>query len=166
MKTLHGNLTQKLTLSAQKPTLSAQKPATPPPYDRLSQLPRLIGLWPSEMQDFSAAGTLKILALLRKALRSERSRGRSGHWAYDLNRHLALAASLKAERAHLRALNGAPVAPRCATGNGQAPQAGKILHLPAAAAKSKHLAASKISRSLPCADQPVFLLPILVESSS
>jgi hypothetical protein len=75
-----------------------------PAYNRLTQLPGLTGLWPSEMQDFSAAGTLKILALLRKALRLERARGRSGHWTYDLNKHLALAESLKAERAHLREL--------------------------------------------------------------
>ena len=124
------------------------------PYDRLSQLPKLIGLWPSEMQDYSAAGTLKILALLRKALRSERSRGRSGHWTYDLNRHLALAESLKAERAHLRALDGAPARPERALKRGPSPRPERLLHLPAN------------SRGRPCADQPVFLLPILAESSS
>jgi hypothetical protein len=73
-------------------------------YDRQSRLPKLIGLWPSELEDFSAEGTQKILTLLRKALRSERARGKAGHWTYDLNRHLALAESLRAEEAALRAL--------------------------------------------------------------
>jgi hypothetical protein len=134
------------------------------PYDRLSQLPGLIGLWPSEMQDFSAAGTSRILALLRKALRSERSRGRSGNWTYDLNRHLALAESLKAERAHLREMGSASVVVQRATRNGQAARSEKILHLPAAAMGTR--IAHGVSPANSRADQPVFLLPILAESSS
>jgi len=35
--------------------------------------------------------------LLRRALRRERALARAGHWAYDLNRHLALAQALAAE---------------------------------------------------------------------
>jgi hypothetical protein len=136
------------------------------PYDRLSQLPRLIGLWPSEMQDHSAAGTARILALLRKALRSERSRGRSGHWTYDLNRHLALAESLKAERAHLRELDRAAVAPQRTARGRLVSRPEKILHLPAAVSESRHGAVPEISRSSPGTGHPVFLLPILVESSS
>lgn len=134
------------------------------PYDRLSQLPGLIGLWPSEMQDFSAAGTSRILALLRKALRSERSRGRSGHWTYDLNRHLALAESLKAERAHLREIGSASVTVQRATRSGQASRPMKILHLPAAATEMR--IARGVSPANSRVDQPVFLLPILAESSS
>lgn len=138
------------------------------PYDRLSQLPKLIGLWPSEMQDYSAAGTVKILALLRKALRSERSRGRSGHWTYDLNRHVALAESLKAERAHLRQLDAVPVAPRRAAWSGPARRPGKILHLPAPVTGTRHARWCALDNSHAPAgpDQPVFLLPILAESSS
>ena len=143
-----SSLRRKITL-----TSPARKNAARP-YDRLSQLPKLIGLWPSEMQDYSAAETLKILTLLRKALRSERSRGRSGHWTYDLNRHLALAESVKAERAHLRELDGAPATTQRTQKRGSAPRPGKILHLPA---NFSHR---------PRADQPVFLLPILAESSS
>ena len=127
------------------------------PYDRLSQLPRLIGLWPSEMQDYSAAGTSRILALLRKALRLERSRGRSGHWTYDLNRHLALAESVKAERAHLRELDCTPVPPPRGLRSRSAARPGKILHLPVPGIACT---------GRPAPVQPVFLLPILAESSS
>ena len=43
------------------------------PYDRLLLLPRLIGLWPSEIQDYSEAGTLKILgSCVRRCDRSGR----------------------------------------------------------------------------------------------
>jgi hypothetical protein len=133
------------------------------PYDRLAQLPRLIGLWPSEMQDFSAAGTTKILALLRKALRAERARGRAGHWTYDLNKHLALAESLKAERAHLRALEAKAVATRPAAKKAvRAPSPGTILRLPGNRAVMDRSA----GRDIASPDQPVFLLPSLAESNS
>ena len=156
MSFLRRQTTHRLTSPAQKKAIR--------PYDRLSQLPRLIGLWPSEMLDYSAVGTAKILALLRKALRSERSRGRSGHWTYDLNRHLALAESLKAERAHLRDLDRAPVVPQRAAISRPASRPEQILHLPSAVPESRR--GAEISRSLPGRDQPVFLLPILAESSS
>lgn len=139
------------------------------PYDRLEQLPKLIGLWPSEMQDFSAPGTAKILALLRKALRSERARGRAGHWTYDLNRHLVLAESLKAERAHLRELGAAPVAAaKRAARTGPAARAEKILSLPGLAAERGRGGKPGLAtpRALPCPGQPVFLVPSLAESSS
>ena len=129
------------------------------PYDRLVQLPALIGLWPSELQDYSAAGTAKVLALLRKALRSERSRGRSGHWTYDLNRHLALAESLKAERAHLRALGAAPPALKRVPRSAAAKRAANILRLPGACPPPQILSGLR-------AGHPVFLLPVFTESSS
>jgi hypothetical protein len=76
-------------------------------YRRTEQLPALLKLWPNELEDYSYPGTLKVTALLRKALRTERLRARSGHWSYDLNRHLGLLEALKAERARLRALEPA-----------------------------------------------------------
>jgi hypothetical protein len=79
-------------------------------YSRAEQLPGLLRIWPSEADDYSYPGTLKIAALLRKALRAERNRGRQSHWAYDLNRHLGLIEALKAERERLAAL--APALPR------------------------------------------------------
>jgi hypothetical protein len=73
-------------------------------YDRERDLGRLIALWPKEIADTSTAGRLRIVARLRQALRAERVRGRAGHWAYDLNRHVALALALKAEMPSLDAL--------------------------------------------------------------
>ena len=68
-------------------------------YERKRDLPRLIPLWPSELNDFSQAGSALIIAKIRKALRGERTRGRAGHWSYDLNRHMGLAEALKGETA-------------------------------------------------------------------
>jgi hypothetical protein len=70
-------------------------------FDREAELPRLVGLWPAELRDMSAEATAKIIALLRKAIRAERRRGQSGHWTYDLTRHLALSEALRAEEQRL-----------------------------------------------------------------
>ena len=45
----------------------------------------------------------RTLARLRKALRRERARGRSGHFTYDLARHLALAQEVRTAEASMRA---------------------------------------------------------------
>lgn len=73
-------------------------------YQRARDLPRLLPLWPREIADYSLAGTRRIVAGLRKAMRAERRRGLAGQWSYDLSRHMALATALKAERARLTAL--------------------------------------------------------------
>ncbi len=78
-------------------------------YCRTEQLPPLLKLWPDEVEDYSYPGTLKIAALLRKAIRAERNRARVNRWAYDLSRHLGLIDALKAERARLAML--APALP-------------------------------------------------------
>jgi hypothetical protein len=118
------------------------------------------------MEDFSAAGTSRILALLRKAIRTERARGRAGHWTYDLNRHLALAESLKAERAHLRELDARAVAVKRPTTKitAPAPKSSGILHLPGR--RSGIRRSAEKCDALPSLGQPVFLLPSLAESSS
>lgn len=72
-------------------------------YDRRRHLPRLLPLSSTELADESPTGTRTVLARLARALRSERNRGRAGHWTYDLNRHIALAQAYTAER---RRLNG------------------------------------------------------------
>ena len=71
-------------------------------YDRRRDLPRLIPLWPSEIDDVSAAGRAKLIQKLRRALREERRRGLAGHWTYDLARHFALHRAFKYELAHQR----------------------------------------------------------------
>ena len=81
-------------------------------YQRLRHLPALLSLWPHELDDFTIEGTEKLIARLEPALASERRRGRARHWAYDLNRHLALASALKAERHHLAKLRN-----KATTGN-------------------------------------------------
>jgi hypothetical protein len=68
-------------------------------YVRVRDLPSLIPLWPSELKDETPAGRLRVLAKLRRALRAERRRGISGHWSYDLNRHLGLLSAYKGELA-------------------------------------------------------------------
>jgi hypothetical protein len=70
---------------------------------RTRDLPKLIALWPREIENQSKEGVLHILAKLRRALRAERTRGLAGHWAYDLNRHLGLLSAFKAELASYRA---------------------------------------------------------------
>ncbi len=45
-----------------------------------------------------------IVAGLERALRAERCRARSGHWTYDLNRHIALRQAYLAEAERLRAM--------------------------------------------------------------
>ena len=72
-------------------------------YARARDLPRLVALWPQELEDQSLEGRLRILAQIRRALRAERRRALSGHWSYDLNRHLGLLSAYKGELAGLRA---------------------------------------------------------------
>ncbi len=74
-------------------------------YDRRAMLPRLLKIWPGELDDAGEPEASKIiLARLRRALRREWSLSRARHWAYDVNRHIALAQAWRAETARLRAL--------------------------------------------------------------
>jgi len=71
-------------------------------YSRARDLPKLIALWPHELDDESQEGMFRVLGKLRRALRAERTRGPAGHWSYDLNRHLGLLSAYKRELAGLR----------------------------------------------------------------
>ena len=66
-------------------------------YERSRHLARLLPIGTDEIADKSPAARQAILAKLSRALRAERNRGRSGHWTYDLNRHLALSQAHAAE---------------------------------------------------------------------
>jgi hypothetical protein len=70
----------------------SRPPGTTPqrPYDRRTELPRVLPLWPRELDDETFEGRQRILAKLRRALRAERRRGLAGHWTYDLARHVEL----------------------------------------------------------------------------
>ena len=70
-------------------------------YKRARDLPKLIALWPHELDDLSPEGHRRVLSKLRSALRAERRRALSGHWSYDLNRHLGLLSAYKGELAGL-----------------------------------------------------------------
>ena len=67
-------------------------------YDRTIHLPRVL---PGALVGDSMKEQRRVLARLARALRSERNRGRAGHWTYDLNRHIALAQAWQAERRRL-----------------------------------------------------------------
>ena len=74
--------------------------ATAHSYDRRRDLPRLLPLWPHEIEASSLGEHARLLARMRRALRIERQRGRGGHWAYDLARHAQLLRAYRAEVAH------------------------------------------------------------------
>ena len=73
-------------------------------YNRASDLPSLIRWDPFAGIPESAEGVAEIVARLERALRAERNRARSGHWTYDLNRHIALRQAYLAESERLKAL--------------------------------------------------------------
>jgi hypothetical protein len=71
-------------------------------YVRARDLPKLIGLWPWEIEDQTLAGHARLLELLRRALRVERQRGLAGHWTYDLARHASLLKAYQCELSSFR----------------------------------------------------------------
>ena len=83
---------------AARSTLAGRIASGSADYERARHLPRVIPVGPDEVADESAAGRGAILRKLARALRAERSRGRAGHWTYDLNRHIALHQAYAAER--------------------------------------------------------------------
>lgn len=81
-----------------------QNPMVPPPraaasYQRARDLPRLLPLWPHEIETTSVAEHGRLLDRMRRALRMERQRGIAGHWTYDLARHAQLLCAYRAETA-------------------------------------------------------------------
>jgi hypothetical protein len=66
-------------------------------YERARDLPRLLPLWPHEVEAGSIAEHARLLARMRRALRMERQRGIAGHWTYDLARHAQLLSAYRAE---------------------------------------------------------------------
>ena len=71
-------------------------------YDRARCLPGLIRIDAADIGDDEAA-VRSVLSRLKRALRVERTRGRAGHWTYDLNRHIALRQAYDAEAERLAA---------------------------------------------------------------
>jgi len=73
-------------------------------YDRVRDLPKLARIDSGFCAGDDAETAAIIVARLQSALRAERNRARSGHWTYDLNRHVALAQAFRAESGRLAAL--------------------------------------------------------------
>lgn len=71
---------------------------------RLEDLARLLPLWPHQITDRSRSGREMLIATLERALRTERRRAHTAHWAYDLGRHAALVRILAAERLALKSI--------------------------------------------------------------
>ena len=74
------------------------------PDQRNRELSALLPLWPHELSDLSLQGRRRLVAVMERALRAERNRGRAGHWAYDHARHAGLYRAWVKERDALRAL--------------------------------------------------------------
>lgn len=72
-------------------------------YRRDVVLPRLLPLATEDLSPDTPAVARRICALLARALRQERTRGRAGHWTYSLDRHIGLAQAYRAERSRLSA---------------------------------------------------------------
>ena len=71
-------------------------------YQRKRNLPRLISYAFQEESQDPGIATLNIVRRLYGAIRHERQLGKTGHWAYDLNRHIGLRQALRAELVALR----------------------------------------------------------------
>jgi len=77
-------------------------------YERSRDLPGLACLDRRDLAEDTIEKAEAILARLARALRAERRRARSGHWTYDLNRHIALRQAHLAETARLRTMMARP----------------------------------------------------------
>jgi hypothetical protein len=83
-------------------------------YERARHLPALVRFVPGLAAPESPASgspehcgqaqSRQVLRALAQALRAQRKLGRTGHWTYDLNRHLALRQAFMAEARALRAM--------------------------------------------------------------
>jgi hypothetical protein len=96
-------------LRARRPSrdgVARSRPARTVEYDRTKMLPRLLPIGPDDLRGAEPETTQAIVSKLARALRAERTRGRSGHWTYDPERHLRLCAAFHAES---RALKTRPV---------------------------------------------------------
>lgn len=67
-------------------------------YDRRKHLKQLLPIATAQIEDQTPETGKWITLRLAGALRQERKRGRAGHWAYNLNRHLALLQAYRGER--------------------------------------------------------------------
>jgi len=67
-------------------------------YQRRLHLQQLLPISLMRIDDRSSQNCRWIVSRLATALRQERNRGRCAHWAYSLNRHVALLQAYRSER--------------------------------------------------------------------
>jgi len=67
-------------------------------YNRRLHLQRILPITAAVVEGQSLENCQWILGRLAQALHQERNRGRRAHWAYSLNRHLALLQAYRGER--------------------------------------------------------------------
>lgn len=91
------------TEGTKRSIIRATRPARPD-YDRQRHLPRLVRICRDDLDKPTIERCEAIIQRLAGALRRERCHGRSAHWTYDINRHLALIQALRSERALLHQL--------------------------------------------------------------
>ncbi len=78
-------------------------------YDRIRHLPKILNMSRDELAALSVEGRRRLVARLTRLARNSARAGRSGHWSYDPNRHIAILGALRAERQALAAqMDGAP----------------------------------------------------------
>jgi hypothetical protein len=98
----HQTASTQFQLHPPKNTTSTLTATAHHAYDRKRDLPRLIAMWPHELEAITRADHLRLIGKLRRALQRERQSGLGGHWTYDLSRHRALLSAYRAEvRAYL-----------------------------------------------------------------
>lgn len=71
-------------------------------YDRQRDLPGLLPLYFEELEISSQEAHQCLVRRLKSALRVERTRGKQGHWSYDVGRHTALLKAYKIEKILLK----------------------------------------------------------------
>ncbi len=100
--------------SSAKQALESAITASLAAYDRHAILARLHRLSSETIRSQTVDAAKQVVEELERAMRRERAR--SGHWTYDLNRHIALHVAHRAETARLAALRARDVSARAFQG--------------------------------------------------
>lgn len=69
-------------------------------YERPRHLPRLISMWPEQIDDETTSGCEQIIVRIASALMGCARLASENHWSYDLSRHIGLLGAIIAERQH------------------------------------------------------------------
>lgn len=94
--------------AAARPAVAAALEASFAAYDRAQALSRFHRLSRETIMSETPQAARAVLREIEGALRAERAR--RGHWTYDLNRHIALLVTHRAESARLARLRSASAA--------------------------------------------------------